>query len=216
MEKSNIEQVPYSLPETKADITLGQWIKYLPFDDDKVDAEIRISKMIEIFCGIPSRKLSQIKKSEIDYILQTLSNVFKEETQDVIHIVHNGIHYARIPDFGEHITQGELIDLDKYATEKDYARFLSILYRPIKKYDKITGLYTIEPYTGTHELFLDLRYDIYENASVFFWNTSLKLLNCSLNFIGKEVEKKLKMNGMNPKIYHQQVNLLKDGVRIWN
>jgi hypothetical protein len=77
---------------------------------------------------------------------------------------------------------------------------LSILYRPIttrKKnwFDKDKhDLYDIEPYTESHDFFIDAPAEYYLGATVFFYNLGNDLLNAMTDYSQKILKKQAKLN----------------------
>lgn len=200
-----------NIPESKMEITLGQWMdfqKVLEIDD--VDPDYLSKKMVEIFCKVPNEYLKELKASDLLEINSILSKLFQFRSRKYNTFSFKGIEYGLINDFDKHITERELIDLDNYLTQKDYPRFLSILYRPITKKNGV--LYQIEPYSETHTLFIDLPYEYYEGVNGFF----LTFLKNIPKHILKYIQRNPKMmKGMNM-TFHERLNLLINGVTTLN
>lgn len=196
----------YNIPTSKKDIILEDWMKFEKIvSQEDVEEDFIQKKMLEIFCGVPNEYSTKLKQVQVDEILYHLNLVLGSKPELTKTFTFNGKKYALIPDFENDITAGELIDLDRYLEDKDYSRLLSILYRPIS-FEK-SGLYQIEPYSGTHTDFLKLSYDIFEGVLSFFLTLYEKLAQVTLKYTLNQV-KKLKMKDTD---YQEKVNLLKNG-----
>lgn len=194
MEKINIE---WQIPESKEDISLSQWLEYesvLEINKGKDNNDFLNKKMLEIFCKVPFEYINQLPQIEIDEMLGYLNFVFGQKSELIKSFVFEDVEYGFIPDYDKDITAAEHWDLQQYSEAKDWVKVLSILYRPITI--KEGKLYQIEPYSGTHNLFLNLRYDVFDGCIGFFLRVMQQLYNCTLQFTQKELMK-LKMNKMN-------------------
>jgi len=86
------------------------------------------------------------------------------------------------------MSYGAYCDITKFnelAIDKNWAKIMSILYRPINK--KFLNTYSIQPYDGKidESLFLELTMDIHFGAYFFFVLLSRDLLNSTLNSMTK-------------------------------
>ncbi|MEW5675509.1 hypothetical protein ABGT15_04285 [Flavobacterium enshiense] len=194
-------RITYDLIDSKQDITLGKWLEYGNISNtEDVDIKFLQAKRLEIFAGLSLEDALLLEQWRIDEIEERISIITNEENKFVTTFEFGGIEYGFIPDFSEFVTSRELIDADFYLEKQDHVRLLSILYRPIsfKDGDK----YRIDPYTKTHTLFKDLRYDIYEASMGFFLNGLLILGQATLRFIEDNL-KETKMSSL------EKHNLLK-------
>lgn len=208
MSKKKIDIV---IPQSKMDITLGQWIEFQKVAEIKdVDADFLNRKMLEIFCKVPAEYTRLLKAVDITEINSNLQKLFQFKSQLYRTFSFRGVEYGLINDFDKHITEREIIDLDNYLTQKEYSRYLSILYRPITV--KQSGLYQIEPYKETHTLFNDLPFEYYEGVNGFF----LTFLKDIPKHILKYIQRNPKMMKGMDTTFLGKLNLLKDGVDILN
>lgn len=192
MKKIKIE---YQIPESKADITLKQWLdweKVIEANAEDLENLFVFQKMIEIFCKVPLEYITQLKQVEIDEMIGHIQIVFAQKSELVKTFSFEGVEYGFIPNYDEDVTSGEHNDLTTYTDSKDWSRVLSILYRPITK--KENDLYKIEPYSGTHTKFIDLRYDVFDGCIGFFLRVFQVLQKHTLLFTQKELMKMKKMN----------------------
>jgi hypothetical protein len=83
------------------------------------------------------------------------------------------------------MTYGAYADISQYDTisiDKNWAKIMSILYRPVVKKDR-HGLYQIEQYTGKIEdkMWLDVTMDVHFGCLFFFLNLQMDLMKDTLN-----------------------------------
>ncbi|MDA6068961.1 hypothetical protein NJT12_04930 [Flavobacterium sp. AC] len=180
--------ITYTIPTEKKDLTLADWQEYREILTNPELDEVYKEKMaIKIFCKIPFNHIDQLKSVDYAEIIFNLSNIFNERTEMVRHFNHQGVKYGLIPNFDKDITVAEKADLDMYLEAGDLVRLTSILYRPIV-FEK-GDLYTIEPYSGTHEKFNDLPYDIAENVLDFFLTLLHELQKHMTGYIERMAQK---------------------------
>jgi hypothetical protein len=82
------------------------------------------------------------------------------------------------------MTYGAYADISRYDTisiDKNWAKIMSILYRPVTKKDK-HGLYNIAAYTGelNESIWLDVTMDIHFGTLFFFLNLQMDLMKDTL------------------------------------
>jgi len=206
MEKVNVE---YVIPESKKDITIEKWIAFEKIANvENTDKEFLDKKMLQIFCDVPLKYSMLMKASEISEMMNAINDVFSSPAEMQHIFKYNDVEYGLIPNFSDDITAGALIDLENYASDKDWCRMLSILYRPITK--KIGNYYEIEPYTGTHLKFLQLGYDVLEGVLSFF----LRGYQIITDYTLKSTLKQVKMMKNLDSTTLEKVNSLLNGVHI--
>jgi hypothetical protein len=98
---------------------------------------------------------------------------------------------------------GAYLDITKFDTfniDDNWAKIMSVLYRPIIKEKE--GMYLIKTYDGTDnsEKFLELGMNIHFGALFFFINLSMDLLKDTLNYtmemdIPHDIKQILERNG---------------------
>ena len=82
------------------------------------------------------------------------------------------------------MTYGAYADISRYDTiaiDKNWAKIMSILYRPVTKKDK-HGLYNISAYTGelNESIWLDVTMDVHFGCLFFFLNLQMDLMKDTL------------------------------------
>jgi hypothetical protein len=174
------------IPTTLKEIPLSAFVKWEQSDKSEID-------LIQIFCNIPDAK--QIPISEYKEIVLLLSDVLNTTAEFHKTFKYKNIEFGFIPKL-DSITGGEFIDLENYMKEPEtWHKAMSILYRPIttrKKnwFDKKDDdLYDIEPYTESHDFFIDAPAEYYLGATVFFYNLGNDLLNAMMDYSQKILKK---------------------------
>jgi hypothetical protein len=128
----------------------------------------------------------------LNSISSTTYNVLKHELAKFMNITEmelqrkifvNDIEYGFEPNLSQ-ISYGAYADISKYDTiqiDDNWAKIMSIIYRPIDKTNKDT--YSIKAYEGKidNDLFLDVTMDIHFGALFFFVHLSTDLLVYTLN-----------------------------------
>ena len=156
-------------------------------DDEEAQTAILLYKL----CGIDTSVLKNISKQSYNVLKNDLAkfmNISETELQRKIFV--NGIEYGFEPNLSQ-ISYGAYADISKYDTiqiDDNWAKIMSILYRPIDKTNRDT--YSIKVYEGKidNDLFLDVTMDIHFGALFFFVHLSTDLLNSTLNStMGTEV-----------------------------
>lgn len=163
------------LPETLNEISLEQYMKYVPMIEDIEDEKFLLQKTVEILCKVHLDTVRTFKLSSIEDITEHLGKVLEQKPEFVSTFWHNGVEYGFIEKLDD-ISFGEYIDLDTYLTDKNNLdKAMSILYRPIK--GKIGDEYTIEEYKGKINNDLkDMPMGIALGAVFFFTNLNKELL----------------------------------------
>lgn len=180
--------INYTIPTTKSDILVKQWIEILKLHKQKIeDREFYERKMINIICELSYSDIMSLPTHEYSTIVDYLNKIIGTKSELIKTFKFKNVEYGLIPDFGKYLTLSERIDLDGYLDSEDYSRLLSILYRPItyKDGDK----YRIEPYESTHTLFDDLSYEVLDGVLGFFLTIYNKLQKTILQYSMKEMKK---------------------------
>lgn len=132
------------LPENASEITLGQYQDYLNLIEGD-NPFIYKKRVVAVFCKLTYATVTRFEKQEVndcyDQIMVALKNLETKETKLSIDGI-NFYHHETL----DQLTGGELIDLSIYQSDhKQYHRLMAILYRPLKKKNKIVK------YNGTTE-----------------------------------------------------------------
>jgi len=181
-------EVKLSIPTTLNEITLGQYQEFSKLDITK-ESEVQ-SKMIEIFCKVPTNVVRSMKAKDITDICTIINNMFDVEHQMLNRFDLNGVKYGFIPDL-ENMSFGEYVDLDTYIGDNDNLhRAINVLYRPI---DLLQGQrYTLKEYDpDTNEDAKNYPLDACFGAMVFFYDLGKDLSTVILNSSSKQNEENL-------------------------
>lgn len=179
-----------NVPESLADITLGQYKKYesiLEANKDIENAERFLNlKMLEIFCNISYKEATSLKLIDYDYLVKHLHSVLSETPDLVIRFTMGDSEFGFVNDL-EEMTFGEYIDLDTNIHDiKNIHKAMAVLYRPIKY--KQGDKYVIDEYKGDlfHEAMFNMPMSAVVSSNVFFYNLGIDLSNVMMNSLDKE------------------------------
>jgi len=179
--------IEINVPSSLAEITLGQYQKFLKIAENNPDGNFLNAKMIEIFCGIPLSDSYKLKMSSVTAILDILNEMLAITPQHVERFKMNGIEYGFIPDLDE-MSLGEYIDLDNNASKWEQMHVaMNVLYRPIKT-SKV-GKYNIEDYDVKFpEVLKDMPLDAAIGSLFFFYNLGLELAKHTILSLDNQAE----------------------------
>ena len=168
------------------DITLSKYLELMAdIDAYKDDQEAVDALMLHHLCGIPYEEIPNVSAESYKILKGKLSQFLKPEDMDLQKFITIGdTQYGFEPNLSK-MTYGAYADISQYDTisiDKNWAKIMSILYRPVAKKDK-HGLYQIEQYTGklNETLWLDVTMDIHFGCLFFFLNLQLDLMKDTLN-----------------------------------
>lgn len=188
------------IPTDLSEITLGQYQRFLKIEGDE---EFRSHKMVEIFCGVNLKQVSQLKYNHVQEIVQVISDMFEQKPNLTMRWSHNGVEYGFIPNL-EDITLGEYSDLDELMQDfQTMHRAMAVLFRPVQQ--KFKNLYTIEPYetsTKYAEVMKDMPMNVAFGALLFMYRLGIELCKHSLRSLAEEVK---------PRTIQQNPGSLNDG-----
>ena len=178
------------IPDTLNEITLGQYQKYIKYQNDNDDENFLAIKMIEVFCGLRNNTVRAMKAKSISDICKILVDMFNEKPDLVKQFKMNGITYGFIPDL-ENMTFGEYIDLDTFIGDfENMHKAMSVLYRPITQSYK--DKYLIEKYTGDKsEDMIHMPMDAVFGSILFFYHLGMELSTAMLNSLEEQEEENL-------------------------
>ena len=178
------------IPDTLSEITLGQYQKYIKYQNDNDDENFLAIKMIEVFCGLRNNTVRAMKAKSISDICKILVDMFNEKPDLVKQFKMNGITYGFIPDL-ENMTFGEYIDLDTFIGDfENMHKAMSVLYRPITQSYK--DKYLIEKYTGDKsEDMIHMPMDAVFGSILFFYHLGMELSTAMLNSLEGQEEESL-------------------------
>ncbi len=196
--------IEINVPSSLAEITLGQYQKFLKIAENNPDGNFLNAKMIEIFCGIPLSDSYKLKMSSVTAILDILNEMLAITPQHVERFKMNGVEYGFIPDLDE-MSLGEYIDLDNNASKWEQMHVaMNVLYRPIKT-SKV-GKYNIEDYDVKFpEVLKDMPLDAAIGSLFFFYNLGTELAKHTIQSLDSQAEME---------VIQEQLTLAKSGVGI--
>ena len=172
-----------------SEITLEQYQRFLKVQQINKDDEYIIKlKMIEIFCNVDFKDARNIKFTDVERIIEKLTEAFHEKPNLIKTFKMDGVEYGFIPSM-EEMTFGEYIDVDTYLPQDDQMHLaMNVLYRPITS--KKAGKYSIEDYDiNTKERMKQMPLKVMLSATFFLQNLGLELLNVTSNYLQGEMEK---------------------------
>jgi len=172
-----------------SEITLEQYQRFLKVQQINKDDEYIIKlKMIEIFCNVDFKDARNIKFTDVERIIEKLTESFHQKPNLIKTFKMDGVEYGFIPSM-EEMTFGEYIDVDTYLPQDDQMHLaMNVLYRPITS--KKAGKYSIEDYDiNTKERMKQMPLKVMLSATFFLQNLGLELLNVTSNYLQGEMEK---------------------------
>ena len=181
-------EIKLNIPTTLNEITLGQYQEFSKLDVTN-ESEIQ-SKMIEIFCEVPSVVVRNMKATDIVDICNILNNMFDTKHQLINSFKIGKQEYAFIPSL-EDMSFGEYVDLDTFIGDNDNLhRAMNVLYRPIDL--KQGNRYKIKEYDpDLSEDAKNYPLDAVLGAMVFFYDLGRDLSTVMLNFSKEANEENL-------------------------
>ena len=187
-----------TIPTDLSEIKLGQYQKFLKIADQNDESEFIHHKMIEIFCNVELKYVTQFKRKQIVEIVTTINSLFEKIPPFKNRFTLDGIEYGFIPNLDD-ISQGEYMDLDNYIVDvADLHRSMAVMFRPIKS--KLKDKYIIEPYEGSDvyaEKMLDAPLDVVLASRVFFYHLGSELLKSTLTYLEENPQMKRLMSKHN-------------------
>lgn len=183
------------LPENQKEITLGQYQDYMKLIERTDLSKFEfIKRKVKIFTGLNYKQVSEIKQNDIDDIVLSIDKALHQESEFKNRFEMGGVEFGFIPNFDD-IKSKEYFDLTTYnANVETLHNLMAILFRPIKKEDKL-GNYKIAEYKGSKEWADAMKHtplSIVNGALVFFYNLSNELKNYTLRYMIQEQEKERK------------------------
>ena len=183
-------KVDLVVPNSLADITLGQYQKFVKISESNTDEKFISIKMLEIFCKLKLETIMTMKATSIKTVTATLTEMFNAK-QDLKHIFRmDGIQYGFIPNL-EDMTLGEYVDLDSNISDfQEIHKAMAVLYRPIEK--KFKGQYTIEPYEAKEADFMKaMPMDVVFGSMIFFYHLGSDLSKVMMDYLQQEENREL-------------------------
>jgi len=169
------------IPESIADITLGQYQKLMAIDNE-LDDYTKVCKKLEIFTGLIRSEIDHITQKDLSEISNQIDLALNIDGEFKTRFTMNGIEFGLIPNFDK-IQTKEYVDLSSYGIEIDTLHnVMAILYRPIKEsYGKT---YSIQNYKGTEDYA-----DAMKNMPLSYVNGALAFFLTLQNDLLKAIQK---------------------------
>jgi hypothetical protein len=154
--------------------------------------------MLHHLCGIPYEEISNVSVQSYNILKDKLSKFLKREDIQLQRFITIGdIEYGFEPNLST-MSYGAYADISQYdaiSIDKNWAKIMSILYRPVTKKEK-HGLYQIEKYDAKidEKKWLDVTMDVHFGTLFFFLNLQLDLMKDTLNSLTEtEVHPSIKL-----------------------
>ena len=178
-------KVDIEIPESLNEITLDQYQRYLKIQDNNEDEKFLAVKMIEIFCGIRGDHVLLMRATDINSIVQILTEMLNDTPKLQTMFKMKGTQYGFIPKLDD-MSFGEYIDLDTFIGDWDNMhRAMNVLYRPIV--NQYGDKYNIKDYNVDNaESMKDMPMSAVLGSIVFFYNLGMDLSKAMLNYLGSE------------------------------
>ena len=200
--------IELEVPTSLADIKLWQYQKYMKILDAHKDQEhtedlvnFLNMKLVEIFCNVSLRDVSEIPYSEYRKILDILNQAFSEKPKLINRFMLLDVDMGFVPKLDD-ISLGEYVDIENNISDwQKMHKAMAVLYRPVnfKSKDK----YGISPYKVNEEiqeLMKEMPLDVVMSSMLFFYNLGKDLLKA----IPKYLEENLKKEDMQTLDKHLQ------------
>ena len=173
------------IPDSLNEITLEQYQKYLKIQDNNEDEKFLAVKMIEIFCGIRGDHVLLMRATDINSIVQILTEMLNNTPKLQTMFKMKDTQYGFIPKLDD-MSFGEYIDLDTFIGDwQNMHRAMNVLYRPIV--NQYGDRYNIEEYSvDSAEQMKDMPMSAVLGSIVFFYNLGMDLSKAMLNYLGNE------------------------------
>jgi len=178
------------IPTSWKDVTLKQ---YLAFQGDleayRDDEEAQTALMLYHLCGLDADYLNKLSAESYNKVRSKLNEFISPETIELQQFVTvEGIEYGFEPNLSK-MSYGAYADITKWDTiaiDKNWAKVMSILYRPVTKKQK--ERYDIETYDGNIDetRWLDVNMEVHWGALFFFVRLQMDLLNGILKSLKEE------------------------------
>ena len=178
-------KVDIEIPESLNEITLDQYQRYLKIQDNNEDEKFLAVKMIEIFCGIRGDHVLLMRATDINSIVQILTEMLNNTPKLQTMFKMKGTQYGFIPKLDD-MSFGEYIDLDTFIGDwENMHRAMNVLYRPIV--NQYGDKYNVEDYSVDNaEKMKDMPMSAVLGSIVFFYNLGMDLSKAMLNYLGNE------------------------------
>jgi len=187
------EKVKIIVPNSLAEVTLGQYQNYLK-DIDKLnpekDAKTINKKLIEHFCGIEEKLVDKVAYKDVIKVVNVVSGAFDKDYELVQLFKLLDVQMGFIPKLDD-MSLGEYVDTENFLGDwQNMHKAMAVLYRPVnfKKKER----YTIAEYSPSDEishLMKEMPLNVVMGCMVFFYRLGMELSKATLTYIRKTVKK---------------------------
>jgi hypothetical protein len=178
------------IPTSWKDVTLKQ---YLALQADleayRDDEEAQSALMLYHLCGLDAEYIKKLSAQSYNVVRSKLNEFISPETIELEQFVKIGdVEYGFEPNLSK-MSYGAYADITKWDTiqiDKNWAKVMSILYRPVTKKQK--ERYDIETYDGNIDetKWLDVNMEVHWGALFFFVRLQMDLLKGILKSLKEE------------------------------
>ena len=178
------------IPTSWKDVTLKQ---YLALQADleayRDDEEAQSALMLYHLCGLDAEYIKKLSAQSYNIVRSKLNEFISPETIELEQFVKIGdVEYGFEPNLSK-MSYGAYADITKWDTiqiDKNWAKVMSILYRPVTKKQK--ERYDIETYDGNIDetKWLDVNMEVHWGALFFFVRLQMDLLKGILKSLKEE------------------------------
>jgi hypothetical protein len=199
MNETTIKRMTVQIPETWADVTVGQWVDFQSAVRER-DATLRHAKTVACFTTLTYNEcLHKVQWSELLQLSGMISEALSQKPQPELHhfIKHQGVEYGFHPQIAD-MTAGEYIDLTNldngFWASADQA--MAILYRPLTMSigQGRDRKYQIEEYAAWHLDNADIMrlqpMPVLQGAAAFFLTLAEEFIE-TLMIYSRQMEKKV-------------------------
>lgn len=184
-------QLKLQVPETLADITVRQYMKFRKYDVSSAsEPEFVARKVLETFYDVDSKISNNISNIDYNHLVVTVLRMLDTKPSLIRRFTLEGVEFGLIPNIDK-ITFGEFVDIKSIKSD-DFNKMMAIVYRPIVK--EKNGRYKIEPYRGYtlyEDAMMDAPLDVLYGVFTFFLTLSKNMMNSILNSTKKNLKKAL-------------------------
>lgn len=188
-----IKEVKVSVPNDWSAVTLKDYLELLAdIETYKDDESAYIAVLFYRLCKVSPEMMMNMDIQSFTKIREHLEKFISDNECVLQPIIKIGdVEYGFEPNLAE-MEYGAYLDITKFGDltiNKDWAKVMSILYRPIER--KTGKVYTIKKYNadGDDSIFLDVTMDVHFGVQSFFFRISNQLLKDTLNYLEKEAKK---------------------------
>tara|TARA_R110002051_G_scaffold26629_1_gene64295 strand:+ start:150 stop:869 length:720 start_codon:yes stop_codon:yes gene_type:complete len=191
-------KLKYTIPETKADITVKTYLKIrkLYKNAELMEIDVDEKELVSVVLDVPLELINKIPQKEYNEALNNITNALNQDAKLYLTFNLKGVKYGFLNDM-DNMSTAEYSALDGFSKDVDANCYsiLNALYRPVinERFYKSwfgkskKGKYTIESYSHNNDItiFKDAPYEIYESALVFFFNLGKDLVNSTQNYMSQ-------------------------------